>query len=151
MISFILKLIGAVVIILVVGAFLRTWQVENSENQKIFAANGAPNPALEGFYPGTVNLPIKVTWVGKNFNAASSTGANVFEGSREDYPFTALVGVNGQSTVLNISYDLPQNPFWIKPIVDQIVETSPGHYLGKITLHLIPNYPFSLGFFRLQR
>jgi hypothetical protein len=154
MIGFIVKLLLAIVLLAFAGAFLRSWQVENSAEQKIFAANSAP-ARLDGFYKGSVNLPVKVTWMGKNFNAASSTGTNIFEdatvGQRAAYPFTTTVGTHDSSTVLNISYDSAENPFWARPILDQIVETGPDHYLGKITLHVIPNYPLSLGFFRLQK
>jgi hypothetical protein len=154
MISFILKLVAAFVLIAFALVFFRNWQVENSAEQKIFAANSAP-ARLDGFYQGSVNLPIKITWMGKNFNAASSTGTNIFEdaasGQRTAYPFSTTVGTHGSSTVLNISYDSAENPFWVRPILDQVVETGPDHYLGKITLRMIPNYPLSLGFFRLQK
>src|SRR5262245_28330253 len=125
---FLLKLVVGLVVLLLVLAYARTWQVDNSENQKIFAANGAPNPALDGFYKGAVSLPVKVTWSGKKFDAASSTGINVFDDGSERYPFSTSVGVIGSSTVLNISYDRPENPFWVRPIVDQLIQTGPGNY-----------------------
>lgn len=150
MFSFIFKLLLAIVILALAFGFFRTWQVENSENQKIFARNSAP-ARLDGFYKGSLNLPVKVTWAGKKFNAASSTGINVFDSGSEGYPFRTSVGVIGSSTVLDISYDTPENPFWARYILDRVVETGPDHYLGKIILRVIPNYPFSLGFFRLEK
>ena len=152
---FVLKVLLAILIIVLALAFVRSWQVENSENQKIFAASAAPQEALDGFYSGSVNAPVKVTWLGKKFDSTASTGVNIFEdgsaGEREGYPFATSLGINGSSTVLNIDYDQPANPFWIRPILDQLIETEPGKYLGKVTVRLIPSYPFSIGFFRLKK
>ena len=147
---FLIKLIIALVILVLIASFLRTWQEDNSENGKAFAASMAPSPAPDGFYKGTVNSPFKVTWTGKKFNAASSTGINIFDEngtSTEKYPFKTSVSV----TILNIDYDVPENPFWIRPILDKLVETAPGEYLGKLTMRIIPGYPFTLGFFRLEK
>jgi hypothetical protein len=152
---FVLKVVVALIVIVLVLAFARSWQVESSENQKIFAANAAPQPALDGLYSGSVSTPVKVTWLGKKFNAASSTGINVFDdgqgGQHEGYPFATSVATNGTSTVLNIDYAHPDNPFWIRPILDQLVQVAPGEYLGKLTVRLVPGYPMSLGFFQLKK
>jgi hypothetical protein len=149
--AFLIKLVLGLAVLILGLAFFQNWRIENSENQQIFARNSAPNPALNGFYEGKVGLPIKLTWVGKDFNSASTTGSNVFDDGSHKYPFTTNVVTVGSSTVLNINYDLPENPFWVRMITDQVVQTGPEHYLGKITLRLIPNVPLSLGFFRLQR
>jgi hypothetical protein len=150
--AFLLKLVFALIILALAFGFFRTWQVENSDTQKQFASSTAPTAALDGFYKGSVNTPIKVTWQGKKFNAASSTGINIFEGTdAEQYPFVHGVSVGTTHQVLNISYDLPENPFWVRPVLDELVETAPGKYLGKMTLRIIPGYPFSVGFFTLEK
>ena len=149
---FLIKLIIGLVILALALGFFRTWQVENSDNQKKFAAGKAPSTALDGLYHGSVSTPIKVTWLGKKFIAASSTGINVFEdgsSTTERYPFATALGISGSTTVLNIKYDLPENPFWLRPVLDQLVEIAPGDYLGKLTVLVVPGYPFSLGFFKL--
>ncbi len=147
---FVLKTAFVLAVVFLGLAFARTWQVENSENQKIMERSSAPSKPLEGFYEGTVSLPVKVTWTGKKFSAANSNGINVFEDGVDRFPFKTAVGTVGSSTVLNISYDLPENPFWIRIITDQLVETGPNRYLGKMTAHILPGFPFSLGFFRLS-
>lgn len=54
MINFILKLVFALAIIALGFGFFRTWQVENSDTQKQFAAASAPQVPLNGFYRGSV-------------------------------------------------------------------------------------------------
>ena len=148
------SLIGFVVLLVALG-FFRTWQVENSDNGKQFAKLAAPTQKLDGFYNGSVALPVRVTWLGKKFDAAKNTGINVFDNGGgqqvEQYPFATSVGQNGSSTALYIDYDQPANPFWIRPILDRVVEVGPGLYLGKLTVRVIPGYDFSLGFFRLSK
>jgi hypothetical protein len=152
---FLIKLaIGLVIFVLILG-FAQTWAVENSNNGKLFNSSAAPSVKLDGFYKGSVNLPVKVTWLGKKFTSASSTGINVFDdgagGQSEKYSFTTIMGLNGSSTVLYIDYDQPDNPFWVRPILDELVEPTPGQFLGKLTVRIIPGYPYSLGFFRLEK
>ncbi len=149
--GFLIKLVLGLVILLVALLIFHSWQVDHSANQKAFEMASAPSPALNGFYTGAVNLPVKVTWAGKKFNSASSTGINVFDDGSEGYPFKTSVGTVGSSTVLNIAYDLPENPAWVRAITDQLVQTGPDHYLGKITATVIPGYTLSLGFFRLSK
>ena len=155
MIMFILKLLAALVLIGLGLGFFRTWQVENSQNEKTFASGKQFTSKLDGFYKGGVSTPVKVTWLGKKFNSASSTGINIFEdgqgGQREGYPFNTSMATSGSSTVLNIDYDRPENPFWVRPILDQLVEVEPGNYLGKLTVRVVPGYPFSFGFFHLAK
>jgi len=152
---FLFKLVIGIAIFVLGAGFLQTWYVENSDNGKLFASSSAPNTKLDGFYKGSVNLPVKVTWLGKKFNSASSTGINVFDDGNpqpaERYPFTTSIGLHGEKTALYIDYDRPENPFWIRLILDQLVEPLPGQYMGKLTVRIIPGYPYSLGFFRLQK
>lgn len=151
---FLIRLIFSLVILALALGFARTWQIENSEMGKQFASSSAPTVTLDGFYKGSVNLPVKVTWLGKKFNAADSSGVNVFEsgsGESEMYRFKTVHGLHGSNTLLYIVYDIPENPFWIRPILDQLVEIAPGEYLGKLTVQIVPGYPFSLGFFKLSK
>jgi hypothetical protein len=147
-------LIGLVLVALATG-FFRTWQIENSDNQKLFASSSAPKEKLNGLYKGSVNLPVKVTWLGKKFDSKTSTGINVFDDgggtTHDSFPFNTYAGSSSSSTALYIDYDKPENPFWIRPIVDQLVEVNPGDYLGKLSYRLIPGYNFELEFFRLKK
>lgn len=153
--SFLIRLVFSLVILALALGFARTWQIENSELGKQFASSSAPTVKLDGFYKGSVNLPVKVTWLGKKFNSADSSGINVFEngtgGENEMYRFKTVHGLHGENTVLHIVYDIPDNPFWVRPVLDQLVEIAPGDYLGKLTVQIVPGYPFSLGFFKLSK
>lgn len=33
---------------------------------------------------------------------------------------------------------------------DEIVQVESGTYLGKVHLHILPGYPFTMGYFRLE-
>ena len=147
--------IGIAIILLVVGVG-RTWQVEQRENQTLFLAGAAPQSPLDGLYRGSVPGQ-SVSWLGKKFNAADSTGINVFdkEGAQvERYPFKTSVTKGIRDTeldVLAIDYNISGNPFWLRPILDEVVEVEPGKYLGKLHVRLIWGYPFTLGFFELTK
>lgn len=129
--------------------FIRIWQVQNSPNQKLFISGKVPNPLPNGLYKGSVSF--KTSWQGKKFDATSSTGLNLID-DKEKYPFKTYTGKGLQDKnldVLKIDYNIPQNPFWLKFILDEIVETSPGKYLGKVHINFF-GFPFSVGYFRLK-
>ncbi|MGH9845679.1 MAG: hypothetical protein ACREEM_43780, partial [Blastocatellia bacterium] len=52
--------------------------------------------------------------------------------------------------VFKLDYDLPENPFWIRAILDEVVETTPREYLGKIHLKVLPGFWISIGYFGLR-
>lgn len=147
----VLIIITALIILLLLLALFRTWQTQNSLNQKLFLSGKVPNPLPNGSYKGSVGN-IKVGWQGKKFDASSSSGINLISG-KEQYPFKTYVGkgLADNIDVLKIDYNLPQNPFWLRFILDEIVEVERGKYLGKVHLNLIPGLPFSLGYFRLEK
>jgi hypothetical protein len=151
---FILKLILALTIFFVGFGIWRTWQMEHSEYQVRFAAGTAPTPALEGPYPGRVPGHV-FAWQGKKFNAGD-TGINVFnakDGQYERYPFVTSVdaGVRTHNPVLKIDYNIPENPWWLKPVLDEVVQVAPDFYIGKMHLRIIPGYPFTVAFFELKK
>jgi hypothetical protein len=154
MFTFLKILIGLAVLAFLVGT-VRMWQIEHSANQKLFARGDAPNPEPAGFYKGSFSRP--VSWLGKKFDATDSSGVNVFgtEGAKiEKYPFKTKEGKGLRDkivSVLKIDYNISGNPLWLRLILDEIVETEPGKYLGKIHLRIIPGYPFTLGYFTLQK
>ena len=143
---FLLKLLIGLVAIFLIAGVLRTWAMEHSDPQKRFVVGIVPNPAPNGFYAGSIGR--KTSWLGKKFNPADSSGINVFDkgGARvEKYPFKTYAS----SGTLKIDYNVPTNPFWVRPILDEIVQIAPGQYFGKLTLRIIPGYPFTLAFFEL--
>jgi hypothetical protein len=119
--------------------------------QKLFLSGRVPSPLPNGFYKGSVGM--KTSWQGKKFDAKLQKGINIING-REVYPFRTYVGKGLRDKdldVLKIDYNIPKNPFWLRFILDEIVQTSPNHFLGKVHIKLLPGVHFTLGFFRLEK
>ena len=155
MIYSILKLGAAIILFGLIVGFVRNYQVAHNDAAQKFLAGKVPNPSPGGFYEGTVPGH-KVSWLGKKFTSPTA-GVNVFkdgESTREKYPFVTSVGTglkDREIQVLKIDYAIPENPFWLRPIIDEIVEVAPGEYLGKLHVRIIPGFPFTLAFFNLKK
>jgi hypothetical protein len=156
--AFLLRLVFGIVIIAIVVALLLTWHTNTSPTEQVFANGKIPTEKLEGFYRGAVDAPIKVTWSGKKFAVGSTTGINLFEdglgSTTEKYPFTYAESPALREPgikVIAIDYDLPENPFWVRPILDELVQISTSTYLGKMNIRVIPGYPFAITYFRLEK
>ena len=151
-----IKFIIGVLLILAIVGVARTWQEEHRANQKLFSTGTVPAPLPDGFYTGTVPGHT-FSWLGKKFNAADAVGINVFtdgEGQAERYPFktSSAKGIRDRNLeVLAIDYDTSGNPFWLRPILDEIVQVAPNQYLGKLHIRLIPGYPVTVGYFELKK
>lgn len=144
--------------------WLRTFQMKKEPNQQAFEKGSLPNPSPDGLYNGTVGF--ETAWIGKKFFAQTNTGINLLRGdkdakvaggfgpTRQKYPFKTYKS-NGlfdpNTFVLKIDYNVPGNPFWVKFIVDEIVQVAPDQYLGKMQLKLIPGFPFSVLYFELKK
>jgi hypothetical protein len=75
------------------------------------------------------------------------------EGHTRAYYFKTYVGKgekDGDTDVFKLDYDMPENPFWIRAILDEVVEISPGRYLGKIHVKVLPGVYVSVGYFGLK-
>jgi hypothetical protein len=137
----------------------RDRMVQRDPRQRRFLEGHAPDPRPDGMCRGWLDgSPIKVSWRGKQFNAAAATGINVLarqdgESTVTKYPFRTWTGPGLKDPdieVLKIDYDLPTNPLWLRAILDEVVEVEPGLYLGKLHSRFFPGFPLSLGFFWLQ-
>jgi len=131
--------------------FYKSWRVQHSSLQKVFLSGTFPSPLPDGFYKGFEN--ININWKGKEFDASASSGINLF-GDKKVYPFKTYKGKGLQDKnldVLKIDYNITKNPFWVRVILDEIVQTDKDKYLGKVHLKLIPNFPLSLGYFNLEK
>lgn len=154
LILFIVTLAAAAFLILL--GILRTWQVQHSSNEQHFLKGKIPNELPDGFYKGHAR-GYTGPWQGKTFSRKTHTGANVFANDAKQitmYPFTTSVGTGLQDKhhqVIKIEYNNPQNSFWVRMILDEIVEIKPNVYLGKINVRLIPFLPFSIGYFTLEK
>ncbi len=125
--------------------FYRNYSVENSSYQKVIFLTGTfPSPLPSGFYKGSIPF-LDTPWAGKKFDASSSSGINIVKG-KEALPFKTYKGKGLKDKnldVLKIDY---------KGIfLDELVQNAHNRYTGKAYLKLIPGFPLSLGFFRLER
>lgn len=133
--------------------FYRNYAVQNSSYQKErFLTGTFPSPLPDGFYKGHIPF-LDTPWQGKIFDSSSSSGTNKISG-KDLFPFKTSKAqglVDKNLTVLKIDYNLPQNPFYLRILEDDLVQNAPWLYTGKVFIKLIPNFPLSLGFFQLER
>jgi hypothetical protein len=149
--SLAILLLSVVLIAVAIGLY-QTRKMERSANQAKFRGGQLPNPLPDGPYKGNAFTGLGRNWQGKVFNRSQSTGINQFaDGQRYAFKTYAAAGLRDKDRqVLRIDYNQSGNPLWLRFIVDEIVQTSPGHYLGKIHVKIIPGLPFSLGYFELS-
>ena len=167
----------AIAAIFIIG-MLATLLVERSPYQQMFVEGRVPDPPPDGFYPGEAHVLLdkKVPWLGKQFDSQANLGFNIFtpmgaklvkilsplyhkssvngEGNTRAYYFKTYVGKGKKDVgtdVFKLDYDSPENPFWIRIILDEIVEIAPHQYLGKIHLKLLPGFFATIGYFGLQQ
>jgi hypothetical protein len=156
----------------------------------LFRTGSVPDPAPDGFLPGTLEMTttfgaldaygrwmsrLWMPWMGKRFDASTSTGINRLVPSArvsmrvmwpahtpkaadgdaiEAFPFRTRVepgALDPGSSVLVIDYDFEDNPaFIIRKIRDELVQIADGFYLGKVLMCLRAGYR-RIGFFSLRR
>ncbi len=156
LLKLILLIIIIIVLLFIILCIYRTWKTQNSPNQKLFLHGEVPNPKLQGLYKGSVT-GYKGNWQGKEFDAKTSLGINVFrENGKEQksYPFKTYAGKGLQDKnldVLKIDYNTRKNPLWVRFVLDELVEVEPNKYLGKLHIRFLPILSFSLGYFRLEK
>jgi hypothetical protein len=149
-----LKFVIIVIALIPVLLFLRTVQMATTPDQKEFLKGTLGTMLPDGLYTGSVSGS-PVSWTGKKFDNTTMTGINLFvekDGStNQKYPFvfSTSEGAYDPIQVIRIDYNLPTNPFWLRPVLDEIVQVAPGKYLGKLQVRIIPYYPFTLTFFTL--
>jgi len=150
-----LAILLVVLFIYSVIALIFSQAAYHSPNQVRFAEGKLPDPLPNGSYKGTAGNA--GDWLGKSFNSETNTGINDFrevDKTVQRYVFKTYIGKGVQDTdkdVLKIDYNLPENPFYLRFLLDEIVEVAPGHYLGKLHIRLIPFIPFVFGYFELEK
>ena len=138
-------------------AEFKTWQLQHAPQQAIFLAGVIPSQRPEGFYAGSVPGLQGSPWQGKRFDAPHSAGVNIFQSKGKataQYPFRTSVApgeLDPQRQVFRIDYNNPQNPWWVRLFLDEVVEVKPNLWLGKLSLQIIPDHPFGLLFFELKK
>lgn len=167
-------LVGIVAAILILGSLV-TWLVERSPKHNLFVQGRVPD-SLEGFHPGMAHVLFdkQVPWLGKHFDRQQQFGFNVFtplgakilmfaspfyrkfsvneESNTRAYYFKTWVGKgkkDQQLDVFKLDYDTPENPLFIRVILDEVVEIAPQQYLGKIHVKLLPGFFVTIGYFGL--
>ncbi len=152
----VLLIIFLVLVLLVLG-WLRTYQLEHGPFQAQFEKGIANIATLDGEYVGVAHGYEGTSWKGKTLNRASHMGINRFvkEGvSSTAYPFqfSLRAGMRDQAMdVITLDYNQKENPWWLKYIVDEMVEVAPREYLGKVHVRLAPRVVFTLGYFTLSK
>ena len=93
-------------------------------------------------------------WRGKSFTPGDEKGEGinrVFLDRLRLYRFETFIGRSraGDFDALQLDYDRPQNPFFIRPIRDEIRELSPSLYLGQAWLEIGARPPSLVLYFGL--
>ena len=150
-----IKLLFFIVIIACGAGFGLTWVSSRLPQENEFITGKVPSPKPNGDYKGSALYT--GPWRGKSFDASKSAGINLIEEKGKvvkKFSFKTYIGKGIQDTekdVMKLDYNVPQNPFWMHPLVDEIVQVSKNKYLGKIEVSVIPSKPFTLGFFYLEK
>jgi hypothetical protein len=161
-----------------------------SELDTLFRGGEVPDPLPDGFQRrtfvctsiwGPLDAAFKrigdlwMPWLGKSFDASTSTGINVLsasaqapmralwpshrprpagDGNVEAFPFRNRVGVgevDPDLKVYKIEYDFDANPsFVIRRVLDEVVQIDDGLLLGKILFRVGGGYR-PIGYFALER
>jgi hypothetical protein len=157
---------------------LVTFFVGKSRRQGEFLLGKLPSKPPDGFFHGSAYLlgGGPVPWLGKSFEAANDKGFNIFtprgssilklmtpfyrhfrvnaDGNTDAYYFSTRTGHGFRDRrieTFKLDYDSPENPFLIRIILDEIVETTPHEFLGKVHLKVFPGYYATIGFFGLRK
>lgn len=166
----------AVIAIIILGSLI-TFIIERRPYQPAFVAGRAPDPGPDGFHPGEAHVLFdkKTPWLGKQFDRQAQIGFNIFtplgarilkvasplyqkfsineEGNTRAYYFKTYIGKGRKDVntdVFKLDYDMPENPFWIRAILDEVVEIAPREYLGKIHVKFLPGFFVTIGYFGLR-
>lgn len=156
----ILKIFLTIVLITGVGLVsiyvYQSTKIRNNPNQKLFVGGKLPIPPLDGFYRGSA-FNFDGDWQGKRFEAANSNGVNVFKETdgrlveRHRFKTYTSPGIQDPIETFKLDYRVPGNIWWIKFFIDELVEITPGQYLGKIYLRPLGLIAIPTGYFKLSR
>ena len=151
-----LKIILALLLLTIILAlgygFYRTWKTGWSEDYDRFQQGMVPSVMPEGLWKGTALGLGEVSWKGKKF-FKSGTGINLV-GEEEKFPFRFSKEMSikdGKKEVIRLDYNQPENPFWLRFIVDEMVSTGENQFLGIVYIKVIPWLPFRMGYFTLTK
>ncbi len=153
-----LAILLVVPLLLVVGASIIgvaiNYRTQHDPRAQLFLSGTLPTHPPDALYTGTINGQPDANWKGKKFHTDHATGINVFasgNGTKEAYPFKtyAAKGIVDNVQVLKIDYNIKGNPFWLRHVLDEVVEISPGKFLGKLHILLLGKISIAAGYFEL--
>lgn len=153
----IITLIICILGILYLFGMMRTYKMEHGDKQDKFVKGSADISSLDGDYTGVAHGLDNTSWKGKSLHAADQSGINRIKQSDEllkKYPFKFFVrkGLRDKNMdVIVLDYNQPGNPWWLKYIVDEMVEVSSQEYLGKVHVQVTSGIVFTLGYFTLSK
>ncbi|MEK7499835.1 MAG: hypothetical protein AAB649_04485 [Patescibacteria group bacterium] len=153
----IITLIICILVVLYVLGMVRTYKMEHGEMQEKFLKGTANVTSLDGDYKGIAHGLESTSWKGKTLSQADKNGINriMEEGVlAKKYPFKFFVRKGLRDTnlgVIVLDYNQPGNTWWLKYIVDEMVEVAPQEYLGKVHVQITPKIVFTLGYFSLAK
>ncbi|MEP7104150.1 MAG: hypothetical protein ABI721_05590 [Candidatus Dojkabacteria bacterium] len=145
----------AIFIVYAIVATIFTMRTKSMSEQELFTNSKFPDPIPNGDLKG--NADNQGSWLGKSFDSAAGTGINRFNDDGMITRSSKFVTYKGNSItdpekeVLTIDYNIPENPIFLRVILDELVEIAPGKYLGKLQLRIIPFIPFTVQYFRLEK
>lgn len=115
-------------------------------------------------------------WLGKSFERDNEKGFNIFtpggasllklmtpfyklfrenrDGNTDAYYFATSTGRGFKDPTIEtfkLDYDAAENPFLIRIILDEIVQTAPDEYLGKVHMKVFPGFFATIGYFGLSK
>jgi len=128
--------------------------------QQVFVENSYFSNSLPyGDYTGETTAWFAGAWEGKRFSQEQDTGVNIYKNPLspyEDlrYPFTIREGTsleNQDKKVIVLDYNVPENPYWIRFLREEMVELEDGTYVGKTLYVIVQQYPIAISFFTLRK
>lgn len=147
----ILDLIVFCILLFLLWGMWRTRATLHSPRFLEFSQGSLSKP--EGEYRGWAEGYRGKSWQGKTFYPLKLAGTNNFKNKQgvayQNFPFKTYMsaGVRNQNMqTFKIDYNIPKNPFWVRPVLDEIVEIAPNKHLGQIHYRIFPGVIFTISY-----
>lgn len=147
MILWIVLIITGIILTLFIIGFIWNLMVESRAENKMFIAGTLPTPTLNGIYKGSYG---GTNWKGKEFDANNHTGINIVGDTKQfSFETSDSKSLHNNQQVLKLNYNIAPNPWWLRFVVDEITQTSPGKYQGKVYIQFVPGLAMAITYFNL--
>jgi hypothetical protein len=150
----VLSVIIGLLCLLVFFSVIFSYKQEHQSENNAFKFGSLPAEPLDGFYQG--NPQSRTDWQGKVFDQSNHSGINKFgEATRYTFSTSTIKSLRSNQQVIRLNYNQPRNPWWLKYIVDEIVEMPPDSsgsaarkFQGKVFVKIGP-FVWTLTYFQL--